>query len=83
MVTDKLQGMVDFYSQVLGLPIQFVFRNDDGVVFGYCLNCGDSTFIEIFDRVEKALQWEHPLDELRNGNRLPHFCLEVTGIKDV
>jgi catechol 2,3-dioxygenase-like lactoylglutathione lyase family enzyme len=81
-VTDNLQGMLDFYTRALGLAVQFIFKNDDGEVFGYYLAAGDSTFIEIFDRVLKVKQWGGPLAELAAGNRYSHFCLEVTALRD-
>ena len=81
-VTDHLDAMLDFYTRALGLPVQIVFQNDQGQVFGYYVAMGDSTFIEIFDRVLKVKQWGGALEELRPGNRYAHFCLEVTALAD-
>jgi catechol 2,3-dioxygenase-like lactoylglutathione lyase family enzyme len=81
-VTDQLDSLLDFYTRALGLTVQFIFKNDQGEVFGYYLAAGDSTFIEIFDRVLKVKQWGGSLDELRSGNRYSHFCLEVTALGD-
>jgi lactoylglutathione lyase len=81
-VTDNLERMVEFYSKTLGLPVKFTFRNADGEVFGHYLECGDSTFIEIFDRVLKVKQWGGGLEALHQGNQYSHFALEVTGLRD-
>lgn len=83
LVTDHLQHMVDFYSKTLGLPVKFSFTNNDGEIFGHYLDCGDSSFIEIFDRVLKVKQWGGKLEELRYGTQQNHFCLEVTGLKEL
>jgi catechol 2,3-dioxygenase-like lactoylglutathione lyase family enzyme len=74
--------MVDFYSKNLGLPVKFSFTNKDGEVFGHYLDCGDSSFIEIFDRVLKIKQWGGKLEPLSYGTQQNHFCLEVTGLRD-
>ncbi len=84
IVSDQLDVLLEFYTQKLGLIRQFDFRNKDGEIFGYYLGCGDSTFIEIFDRLGKHKQWGSGAPEtLKGGNRLNHFCLEVTGLKDL
>ena len=82
-VTDDLNRMLDFYSKKIGLPVKFSFRNADGEIFGHYLDCGDSSFIEIFDRVLKQKQWGGELEELhKGGGRYNHFCMEVTGLSD-
>jgi catechol 2,3-dioxygenase-like lactoylglutathione lyase family enzyme len=82
LVTDNLDAMVDFYSKKLGLPVRFIFKNAQGQIFGYYLDCGDSTFIEIFDRLLKIKQWGGPADALARGNQYSHLCMEVTGLMD-
>lgn len=81
-VTDNLDRMVDFYSKVIGLPVKFSFKNADGETFGHYLECGDSTFVEIFDRVLKFKQWGGTLEELHKDGQYNHFCMEVTGLLD-
>lgn len=82
-VTDNLETMLEFYSVKLGLPIKFTFTNSDGEIFGHYLECGDTSFIEIFDRVLKQKQWGGTIDtEKRRGSFYDHFCLEVTGMKE-
>jgi lactoylglutathione lyase len=83
LVTDNLDAMVEFYSKKLGLPVKFAFKNADGQIFGYYLDCGDSTFLEIFDRVLKGKQWGGGKDPLKKGNQYDHLCMEVTGLKDL
>jgi lactoylglutathione lyase len=82
LVTDNMDAMVEFYSGKLGLPVKFIFKNKEGQIFGYYLDCGDSTFLEIFDRVLKQKQWGGPLEPLSKGNQYSHLCMEVTGLKD-
>ena len=81
-ITDDLPRMAEFYTRVLGLPIKITFRNKDKQVFGYYFDCGDSSFIEIFDRVLRHKQWGGELKPLGGGNQYAHFCLEVTGLAD-
>ena len=81
-ITDDLNRMVDFYSKAIGIPVKFSFKNSDGEIFGYYLECGDSSFIEIFDRVLKQKQWGGELEEMRKGGQYNHFCMEVTGLHD-
>jgi catechol 2,3-dioxygenase-like lactoylglutathione lyase family enzyme len=80
-ITTDLPRMVDFYTNGLGLPVKFTMENDDKVTFGYYIDCGDSTFIEIFDRDLKVKQWGGQIEELVPGNRYAHFCLEVTDLQ--
>ena len=83
-ITDDLSRMVRFPTRkIIGLPVKFSFKNADGEIFGYYLDCGDSTFIEIFDRVLKHKQWGGELEDLRKGGgHYNHFCMEVTGLRD-
>jgi len=83
LVTDQLEPMREFYTQKLGLSVQFVFHHTDGGTFGYYLCCGDTTFIEIFDRAGKTKQWGHDGGPLRAGNQMNHLCFEVTGLKEL
>jgi catechol 2,3-dioxygenase-like lactoylglutathione lyase family enzyme len=79
LVTDQLEAMLDFYTRQIGFPVKFIFRNAQGQVFGYYLECGDTTFIEIFDRVLKHKQWggDSALAPIRIGDQINHFCFEV------
>jgi lactoylglutathione lyase len=83
LVTDQLEALTAFYTEKLGFKQQFTFHHDDGGVFGHYLATGDSTFIEIFDRVGRHKQWggSSKLDPLTYGNRLNHLCFEVTDIE--
>jgi lactoylglutathione lyase len=82
--TDQLEVMKRFYTETLGLPLQFTFKNERGEIFGYYINCGDTTFIEIFDRVLKQKKWGGNDDKpLHAGTLYTHFCLEVTGLKEL
>jgi lactoylglutathione lyase len=81
-VTNQLDRMVEFYSKGLGLPVKFDFRNAEGQVFGCYLECGDSTFLEIFDRALMTQQWGGEMAESVKGNQITHLALEVTGLAD-
>jgi len=84
LVTDQLDVMVDFYTKKIGFNIKFVFRNEQGTIFGYYLETGDTTFVEIFDRVLKHKFWGRgsELLPLKKGDQIDHFCFEVVGMKE-
>lgn len=83
LITDDLPRLLEFYTVKLGLRVKFPFVNADGETFGYYLECGDSTFIEIFDQVLKQKQWGGELEKLGPGGCCNHFCLEVTGLAEL
>lgn len=83
-VTTEFDRLVAFYRDILGLPVKFTFTlPEDGATFGCYLDCGDSTFIEIFDRDLSAKMWGGGAApaELLAGNRYTHFCLEVQDLE--
>lgn len=82
-MTNDLERQIRFYRDGLGLPVKFRFTNKDGECFGVYLDCGDSSFVEIFDQVLAAKQWGGDLKPLHEGNRYNHFCLEVTDLPEV
>jgi lactoylglutathione lyase/glyoxylase I family protein len=59
-----------FYQDVLGMSVQFNFLRD-GEIFGFYLNCGGRSHVEVFQK-----------DEARYGDldQINHFCLEVENI---
>ena len=83
LMTNNLDRQIAFYRDGLGLPIKFRFTNSDGQMFGVYFQCGDTTFVEIFDQVLAAKQWGGDLRPLHEGNRYNHFCLEVTGLPEL
>lgn len=83
LMTNNLPGQIAFYRDRLGLAVQFRFRNDAGEEFGVYLGCGDTTFVEIFDQALAAREWGGDVRPLHEGNRYNHFCLEVTGLKEL
>ena len=62
-----LEATRDFYRRVLGLDTQFDFLRD-GEVFGFYLNAGGRSHVEVF-RKEEARSVE--------SDRIDHLCLEV------
>lgn len=81
-VTNDLEPIIDFYVNKLGLTIKFTLNNPEGKPFGYYFACGDTTFLEFFDQKMAAEVWGGRVEELTNGTRYRHFCLEVTGLDE-
>jgi lactoylglutathione lyase/glyoxylase I family protein len=86
--TDNMPGMLDFYTNKLGMPLKFTLKNKDGVDFGFFIACGETTFLEIFDRDLKRKHWSggatgnEPLPPMAKGTQLVHLCFEVTALAD-
>jgi catechol 2,3-dioxygenase-like lactoylglutathione lyase family enzyme len=81
-VTNDLEKIIDFYVNKLGMKVKFTLDNKEGKPFGYYFACGDTTFLEFFDQRMAAEVWGGNVEELRNGTRYKHFCLEVTGLDE-
>ena len=81
-VTDDLDRIVDFYVDKLGMKVKFTLDNKKGQPFGYYFECGESTFIEVFDQALAAEVWSGKVEKLANGTQYKHFCLEVTGLDE-
>jgi len=77
--TDQLDRMIPYYRDVLGLRIKFTLTNRDGREFGYYFECGDRSFLEIFDQQGAVRQWGGEVVALQSppGTFYQHFCLEV------
>lgn len=70
IVSKDLAASEHFYCEVLGMRRVFDFL-ENGSLFGFYLDAGNMTFIEIF-RQRKEVNVESPL--------VPHICLEVADI---
>jgi len=81
-VTNDLSRIIDFYVDKLGMKVKFTLNNKQGEPFGYYFECGSTTFIEFFDQKMAAEVWGGNVNELREGTRYKHFCLEVTGLDE-
>jgi len=81
--TDRLEQMVHFYRDGLGLPVKFTLNDDDGQLMGYYFECGNSTFIEIFDQSLAVRQWGGQAQVPASSSQYKHFCLEVTGLDEL
>jgi len=81
--TNQLPAMIAFYRDVLGFPVKFTMKNDDGFEFGYYFATGERTFVEIFDQAGAIKQWGGELAKLRSGpgDRYRHFCFEAVGLE--
>ncbi|MGJ8586315.1 MAG: VOC family protein [Marinosulfonomonas sp.] len=60
----------NFYKDVLGLDTAFNFLRDDKI-FGFYLNAGGRTHIEVFQKGEASFS---------ETNQINHMCLEVENI---
>ncbi|MBI5723632.1 MAG: VOC family protein [Planctomycetes bacterium] len=82
-VTQRINAMLRFYRDILGMSLKFTMNGDDGKPAGYYLACGNGTFIEIFDQAGGAD---------KGGGRVSaggssavqyrHLCLEVAGLDE-
>ncbi len=79
--SDQAQELLAFYVDQLGLTVKFTLNHDDGTTFGWYVDCGNSTFIEIFDQQGAVRQWGGQVAELKKGNLYRHLCFEVTDIE--
>jgi catechol 2,3-dioxygenase-like lactoylglutathione lyase family enzyme len=80
--SDNPLALVEFYSSKLGLPVKFTLKTKEGQDFGYFIACGNSTFLEIFDRALKIKVWGGELKPLERGNQYQHYCFEVTALRE-
>ena len=80
--TDHIEQMVKFYRDGLNLPIKFTLNTDDGELMGYYFECGNASFIEIFDQALAIKQWGGQMQVLKPGGLYKHFCLEVNGLEE-
>ncbi len=78
--SDHVEPMLGFYGK-LGLQVRFTLKNKSGVPFGYYLQCGNTTFIEVFDQAMAVAEWGGTVGPLNGVNGYRHFCLEVTGLE--
>jgi len=80
--SENVDDMCHFYHVVLGLKVKFTLKNEAGIDFGYYLECGNSTFIELFDKKKANAEWGGDKNPLIHGNYFRHFCLEVVDLED-
>ena len=79
--TDNPEGMVHFYQDLLGLPVKFTLKTDDGQILGYYFDCGNSTYIEVFNQARAVRQWGGQIEALKPGSMFRHLCFEVTDLE--
>ena len=79
--SDQAPKLLDFYVDQLGLKVKFTLDHEDGTPFGWYVDCGNSTFIEIFDQKGAARQWSFQAVELKKGNQYRHLCFEVADLE--
>jgi lactoylglutathione lyase len=80
--TDRLDRMIHFYRDQLGLRIKFTLNDAEGSAFGYYFACGGRTFVELFDQKGAARQWGGGVVALTTppDATYQHFCLEVKNL---
>jgi catechol 2,3-dioxygenase-like lactoylglutathione lyase family enzyme len=81
-VTNDLGRLIEFYVHKLGMKVKFTLNNKKGQPFGYYFECGNTTFIEVFDQTMAVEEWGGKVEELTAGTRYRHFCLEITGLDE-
>jgi catechol 2,3-dioxygenase-like lactoylglutathione lyase family enzyme len=75
--------MVSFYTDTLGLKVQFTLENEENITFGYYIACGNQTFMEIFDHVMANKKWgDGKVEDLICGNIYKHLCFQVDNIEE-
>ena len=79
--SDNLPAMIDFFGRQLGFSVRFTLQDRHGVTFGYYFDCGNSTFIEVFDRALAIAEWGGDFAPA-NAGRYRHLCFEVTGLAE-
>lgn len=79
--SEKIEEIIEFYRDKLGLKIKFTLDNDAGVAFGFYFECGNNTFLEFFDYEHARKQWGDNADQLAATNIYKHFCLQVENIE--
>ncbi|MDQ8184064.1 VOC family protein [Pelagicoccus sp. SDUM812002] len=82
--TENAEAMVSFYRDILGFPVAFVMNNSDGgTPFGWYMDCGNDTFVEIFDQVGAVQEWGGEAVELKQAANVHyrHICFETTDIE--
>jgi catechol 2,3-dioxygenase-like lactoylglutathione lyase family enzyme len=81
--TKKVHEMVSFYTDTLGLKVQFTLENEENITFGYYIACGNQTFMEIFDHVMANKKWgDGKVEDLICGNIYKHLCFQVDNIEE-
>jgi len=79
--SNQAAEMVDFYTRLLGMSIKFTLDHADGTPFGWYVDCGNRTFLEIFDQAGAVKQWGGQVVELVKGSRYRHLCFEVQDLE--
>ena len=79
--SDDAPRLLDFYQNQLGLPVKFTLDNAAGVPFGWYIDLGETTFLEIFDQKLACEMWGGQPADLHEGTYYRHFCLEVVGLE--
>jgi catechol 2,3-dioxygenase-like lactoylglutathione lyase family enzyme len=87
--TDNLPAMLNFYRDKLGFAVKFSLTDRNGTTFGHYFACGNSTFVEVFDRQLANAEWSSDSEPTRDNGAartspsFRHICFEVTGLREL
>lgn len=83
--TDNPKLLVSFYEEAFGFPVAFVMRSDDEVPFGWYLECGHDSFVEIFDQAGAVKHWGGEVVPLKDakGGQYRHLCFESDDLEEL
>lgn len=81
--SDNPEALLSFYQDVMEFPIRFDMKLIDGRPFGWYLDTGNRTFVEIFDQRGAVSQWGGEVVALKENanNRYKHLCFEVESLE--
>ncbi len=78
--TENFAPMISFYRDTLGLKVAFTLDMPDGEPFGYYFACGETTFIELFDKEKSSKVWGGG-GEIIRGTNISHLCFQVEDLE--
>lgn len=81
IMTDHVEDFLDFYVKKLGLPVKFTLKGKNGKDFGWYIDCGNLTFIEVFDQKGAVNEWGGEMQKLSNDKKFRHLCFQVSEIE--
>lgn len=74
--------MIDFYENILGLPVAFTIKDDDDNDIGWYFRCGSNTFIEIFEASYAKDAWNDDIEGMGQTGNMRHLCFEVDSVDE-
>lgn len=84
--TENAEAMVSFYRDILGFPVAFVMSTTDGdEPFGWYMDCGNDTFVEIFNQEGAVKEWGGEIVALKQSSSslYRHICFESEDLESL